>query len=271
MQKPRPIAESNPEAWESIRYIFTDIDDTLTTEGRLTADAYLMMERLSARGVGIIPVTGRPAGWCDMIARFWPVRAVVGENGAFYFRYDHAARQMIRVFSDSAENRACNAERLQAVLEEVLATIPGAAAAADHAYRETDLAIDFCEDVPRLPDVAIDRIVEIFHNAGAVAKVSSIHVNGWFGDHNKASMTRKLLRDELGIDDASPEAQEICAFIGDSPNDAEMFGTFSKSVGVANLKNLIARCEALPAWMTENNSGAGFCDFADLVLEAKRP
>lgn len=270
MQRPRPIAASSPQDWQPLRYVFTDIDDTLTSDGRLTAAAYSMMERLSSHGVGVVPVTGRPAGWCDMIARFWPVRAVVGENGAFYFRYDHDVRQMIRVFSDSAEARAEAAERLRAVRDEVLSAVPGAAVAADQAYRETDLAIDFSEDVPRLADQEIDRIVSIFRKAGAVAKVSSIHVNGWFGDHTKASMTGQLLRDEFGVDAASPEAQEICAFIGDSPNDAEMFGAFRKSIGVANLKNLMERCESLPAWVTERDSGAGFCEFANLVVAAKR-
>lgn len=269
MRQPKPIGEAGSEVWQPLRYIFTDIDDTLTSDGRLTADVYAMLEKLSAIGIGVVPVTGRPAGWCDMIARFWPVRAVVGENGAFYFSYDDELRKMTRVFSDTAETRATNRQRLQDICDEVLASVDGAAVASDQAYRETDLAIDFSEDVPRLDDAAIDRIVDICRSAGAVAKVSSIHVNTWFGDHNKASMTRRLMREEFDLDDGSQEADEVCAFIGDSPNDAEMFAAIKKSVGVANLNDLIDRCEALPAWIATRRSGSGFREFAELVLDAR--
>jgi HAD superfamily hydrolase (TIGR01484 family) len=269
VRQPRPIGEAELQEWQPLRYIFTDIDDTLTSDGRLTADVYAILEKLSAVGIGIVPVTGRPAGWCDMIARFWPVRAVVGENGAFYFSYDAKNRRMIRAFSDNAETRANNRLRLQNIRDEVLATISGAAVASDQAYRETDLAIDFAEDVPRLCDAQIDQIVDICRSAGAVAKVSSIHVNCWFGEHNKASMTRQLMRDKFGLPNGSPEAHNVCAFIGDSPNDAEMFAALKKSVGVANLNELIDRCEAIPRWITRQNSGAGFREFAQLVLDAK--
>jgi HAD superfamily hydrolase (TIGR01484 family) len=197
------------------------------------------------------------------------VRAVVGENGAFYFSYDAKQRRMTRAFSDTAETRATNRERLQNIRDEVLAAVDGAAVASDQAYRETDLAIDFSEDVPRLGDAQIDQIVSICRSAGAVAKVSSIHVNTWFGNHNKASMTRQLMREELGLNDNSTLAHEVCAFIGDSPNDAEMFAAHKKSIGVANLCDLVDRCEALPTWITQQRSGAGFFEFAQLVLKAK--
>jgi HAD superfamily hydrolase (TIGR01484 family) len=270
MSSPRPIATSCHDDWKPLRYIFTDIDDTLTTDGQLTASVYQTLETLSRSGLDVIPVTGRPAGWCDMIARFWPVRAVVGENGAFYFCYDRDARSMHRVFSDDQATRLANKQRLVAICDAVLAAVPGAAVAADQAYRHTDLAIDFSEDVPRLSDGAIDEIVGIFHEAGAVAKVSSIHVNGWFGAHNKSSMTDRLAQDEFDLNIEQAEHNEICAFVGDSPNDAEMFGAFRKSVGVANLAGLIDRCQALPTWITTADSGAGFCEFAELVLLAKQ-
>ena len=88
-----PIMECPAEHWAAIRGIFMDIDDTITTESRLTSDVFLAIEKLTAAGLSVVPITGRPAGWCDMIARMWPVDAVIGENGAFYFRPD---RQAIR-------------------------------------------------------------------------------------------------------------------------------------------------------------------------------
>ena len=213
-----PLDSFPVAARRRIRGVFTDIDDTLTTEGQLTAAAYGALERLRVAGLLVVPITGRPAGWCDHIARMWPVDAVVGENGAFYFRYDATARKLVKRFLASAEERAANRRRLEAVRDRILAAVPGAALASDQLYREADLAIDFCEDVPPLPRADVDRIVALFGEAGATAKVSSIHVNGWFGSYDKLGMTRILLRECFAIDlDAERDA---FVFAGDSPNDA---------------------------------------------------
>ena len=187
-----------------------DIDGTITTAGRLGAAAYGALERLQTAGLLVIPVTGRPAGWCDLIARFWPVDAVVGENGALYFRYDHERRRMIRGFARSDAERAQDRERLRAIGEEVLRAVPGAAIAADQLYRDTDLAIDYCEDVPPLPPDAVQRIHALLTARGLTAKVSSIHVNAWFGTHDKLSMTRRLMREQFGVDlDAERDALRL--------------------------------------------------------------
>ena len=164
--------------------VLTDIDDTLTTSGRLDASAYRAMERLHAAGLYVVPITGRPAGWCDHIARMWPIDGVVGENGAFYFRYEHARRRMIRRYAQDRDERERHRRRLVELAQRILAVVPGAAVAADQPYRETDLAIDYREDVSPLGEEAVRQIVGEFERAGATAKVSSIHVNGWFGDYD---------------------------------------------------------------------------------------
>ena len=106
------------------------------------------MERLRAAGKLVIPITGRPAGWCDHIARMWPVDAVVGENGALYMRYDAAARKLERRFVADEPTRRVHRDRLAAIADKIVAAVPGSALASDQRYRETDVAIDFCEDVP---------------------------------------------------------------------------------------------------------------------------
>src|SRR5262249_57511345 len=80
-----PLDSFPMAARRRIRGVLADIDDTITTDGKLTAAAYGALERLQAAGFRVVPITGRPAGWCDHIARMWPVDAVVGENRAFYF------------------------------------------------------------------------------------------------------------------------------------------------------------------------------------------
>lgn len=263
----RPLAELPRADAGRIRFVLTDLDDTLTTEGRLTADSYAALEKLAAAGIAVIPVTGRPAGWCDLIARFWPVAAVVGENGAFYFRYDHAARRMIRRFWADETTRRESRAKLAALEAEILAAVPGTAVSADQPYRAADLAIDFREDVAPLPYDAAERVVALFEAAGARAKVSSIHVNGWYGDYDKLAMTKALFV-EIFARDLGGARDEI-AFIGDSPNDAPMFRFFPLAVAVANIHAFADRLADLPAFVTRASSGAGFVEFAEALRAAR--
>jgi hypothetical protein len=258
----KPLDEWLPTG--PIRGVFCDLDDTLTTDGRLTAAAYAALERLHDAGFTVVPITGRPAGWCDHIARMWPVDAVVGENGAFYFRYDRVARKLEKRFRDDAATRERNRARLAAVRDRILAEVPGAAAASDQLYREADLAIDYCEDVPRLGEAAIDRIVAIMREEGMTAKVSSIHVNGWFGEYDKLGMTRTLMRERFAVELDARRTEYV--FIGDSPNDSPLFAYFPHAIGVANVRRFAGRVDCWPAFVTREPAGAGFAEVAARLL-----
>ncbi len=265
----KPLADFPAEARRAIRVVLTDIDDTLTTRGKLPAASYGAMERLRAAGLLVVPVTGRPAGWCDHIARMWPVDAVVGENGAFWFRYDEGARKLVKRYVVGERERGLRRARMQAIAERVLAEVPGSAIASDQPYREADLAIDFCEDVPALPLEQVARIVAIMQAEGLTAKASSIHVNGWFGGYDKLSSARLMMREEFAIDlDA---CRETVAFCGDSPNDQPMFGFFPHAVGVANVRAMAELMTVLPAWVTPSEGAAGFVELAEALIAAQRP
>jgi HAD superfamily hydrolase (TIGR01484 family) len=263
----RPLEELDSGALARVRGVLADIDDTLTTDGRLTAQAYAALAALHEAGYLVVPVTGRPAGWCDHIARMWPVAAVVGENGAFYFAYDRAARRLVKRFRDDDATRERHRRQIAAVRDRILAEVPGTALASDQLYREGDLAIDYCEDVPRLDDAAVDRIVALMRAAGMTAKVSSIHVNGWFGDYDKLGMTRTLLEERAGVD--LDRNRDRYVFVGDSPNDAPLFAYFPLSVGVANVRRFAARLEHAPAFVTAEESGTGFAELAARILAAR--
>ena len=263
----KPIASFPAETARRIVCILTDIDDTLTTDGHLPAASYAALEKLRGAGLAVVPVTGRPAGWCDMIARFWPVDGVIGENGAFYFRHDPVARKMVRKFIATEAERVVNRRKLLALGERILSEVPGAAISADQLYREADLAIDVCEDVPPLSRAAVDRIVWLFENAGGIAKVSSIHVNGWFGRYDKLAMTRIFLRERLGLD--LDTARDRIVFCGDSPNDAPMFGFFPNACGVANVRDFEGAIAATPAFIASKRGGDGFVEIAERILSAR--
>lgn len=251
----------------AIDVVLLDIDDTLTSNGRIVGSAFQGLEDLYAAGMFIVPVTGRPAGWCDLIARQWPVNGVVGENGAFYYSYDLKARSMNRVYALDQDVRTANRQAYEALAEKILAEVPGSAVSADQSFRATDLAIDFCEDVPRLAREDILRIKSIFEQAGANAKISSIHVNGWFGRYDKLTMTRRFLRDFGGID-IDRERQRV-VFCGDSPNDAPMFAHFPNACGVANVRDYEAEIEVLPAYVTQQRGGRGFAELSQYLLQCR--
>ena len=250
---------------KNIKYVLTDIDDTLTNNGRLPAVAFTAMERLTMAGIKTIPITGRPAGWCDHIARMWPVDGLVGENGAFYFRYDDSLKKMQRRYFKSDEQRIADRKRLEKLKGEILHKVPGCRVSVDQAYREADLAIDYCEDIERLPDHDIDKIVSLFVNAGAQAKVSSIHVNGWFGDYDKLTMTAMMFEEVFG--QRLEEVKDQVIFSGDSPNDVPMFAYFPNSVGVANVKQFEGKMDHYPAWITEKEGGYGFAEMVKILLK----
>ncbi len=264
----RPLRDMPDPVAAAVTAVLADIDDTVTHDGRLPARAYRALEDLHQAGLAVALVTGRPAGWCDMIARFWPVDGVVGENGAFYFAYDRDAKRMRRVYDAGADRRRADRERLAALGERILAEVPGAALAGDQLYRETDLAIDFCEDVAPLGSEAIERICAIFAEAGATAKVSSIHVNGWYGQYDKLTTSRRLARDVLGLDLDRDRAQIV--YVGDSPNDAPMFGFFPNACGVANVMRFQGQLDAEPAWVCAAEGGHGFVEVAERILAARR-
>ena len=261
----RPLAEFPAAGRAAIRSVLADIDDTVTDDGCLPSASLAAMERLQAAGIRVVPVTGRPAGWCDHIARMWPVDAVVGENGALWFAYDRAARRMQAGFSRSEAQRHDDRRRLDELCRRILDDVPGAGLASDQFCRISDLAIDYREDVGPLPPDEVARIVALFEEAGATAKVSSIHVNGWFGDFDKLSMTRRCFA-EVFDDDLEGDG-DGCVFVGDSPNDQPMFAFFRHGVGVANVRDY--ELETPPAWVTEARAAAGFVELVESLLEAR--
>jgi len=263
----RPLSQMPAAAAARIHTVFSDIDDTLTTDGQLTVEAYAALAALRAAGLRVVLVTGRPAGWCDHIARMWPVDAVIGENGAFYFWYEASARKLMsrHVFDEAV--RAANTARLAEVRETILREVPGCALASDQFCRLYDLAIDFCEDVPPLPAGAVQRIIDLMERAGMTAKISSIHVNGWFGQYDKLSMAHLLMREHYGIE--LEAERERCVFVGDSPNDAPMFAYLPNAIGVANVARFDLPAGQAPAYVAAGAAGAGFAEVARFLIQAR--
>jgi len=265
MREPRPIREIPAELCRELESFFTDIDDTITEGGLLLAESFSALWDLHRAGLEVVVVTGRPAGWCDHIARMWPVAAVIGENGAFYYAYDREARRMHRRNLISEDERREGRRRLERVRERVLSEVPGCGIAADQAFRLVDLAVDFREDVEPLGPEAVASICRIAEEEGAVCKVSSIHVNCWYGSFDKVSGVRQFLADR-GRDLSEESLRRRVLFTGDSPNDEPMFRALPHTVAMANIAPFLPQLSFPPAYITRQESARGFVEAVEIIL-----
>ena len=255
-----PLSDWRPP--QGLIGVFTDIDDTLTTDGAITPDALQALTDLKAAGLCVVPITGRPVGWSEPFAAQWPVDAIVAENGAVALVQPHG-QPLHTLSQQDAATRAANFERMQQVLTRIEHTIPGAQRSQDSAGRETDIAIDHSE-FTHLPQAAIEQVVSTMQAAGMTATVSSIHINAWFGEHSKLSGARWIVQQLWGRDLQSEIDRWV--YVGDSTNDQVMFEHFTHSVGVANIRRFEAQLTHPPRYITPSERGAGFAEVAQHLL-----
>lgn len=259
--------EIPPELCRELCYFFADIDDTITEKGMLPICSYKALWLLFQNNINIIPVTGRPAGWCDHIARMWPVKAVIGENGAFYFSYDRKKKRMHRIYLTTTAQRLKASKKLKVIKEKVLTLIPKARIAADQSFRIADLSIDYREDIEPLARKEVKQICKIIRDHGATYKVSSIHINCWYGNFDKLKCLKKYLYDQTGKD--LLELKNKILYIGDSPNDEPLFKALYNTAAVANIKDFFSDLKHLPKYITTHSSARGFAQAVDIILKKR--
>lgn len=253
---------------QNVRGICFDIDDTFSTHGKITAEAFDALWRAYHAGLVLVPVTGRPAGWCDHFARFWPVHAVIGENGAFSFFMQDGVRKRLNTPMQWTHEQA--RAKLADLQQRIVETYPHVQWSSDQPYREYDLAIDVYEDVEPWPDADVEALIQMCEQAGAEVKLSSVHVNVWFGDYDKyAGFQHWLARKAPGAPENVSHDPAQWIYMGDSPNDDPMFARFETSVGVANVLPFKDRMECGPTWVTDGEGGAGFSEVIHSLLDRR--
>ena len=264
----QPLASLPTARLAALRGVLTDIDDTLTHNGAIEPAALLALHQLQAAGVPVIAITGRPVGWSLPFALAWPVAAIVAENGAVLLRRSGKAQgqgtAVQQDFVADAPSRAANTLRLQACAQAVLAAVPGAHLAQDSAGRLTDIAVDHSE-FHHLTAAQMDQVMALMRAHGLTATVSSIHINGWIGEHNKYSAAAWAVLAVLGAQ--FEPAQWV--YLGDSTNDQVMFERMPLSVGVANIARFVPQLLCLPAYVTRAERGQGFAELAAALLAAR--
>jgi HAD superfamily hydrolase (TIGR01484 family) len=257
-----PLARCPRPVLAALRGVLTDFDGTLTTRGRLEPATYQALSDLRAAGLFVAVVTGRPAGWGELVARTFPVDACVVENGGLAMFLEEG-RLVRRYYRPDAAGRARDRRRLSRLVREVMAVVPGARLSGDSRYTEVDLAIDWNEEA-RLAPAKARRLERLCRERGASAVRSSVHVNVWLGGFDKRTACEDLLRERAGGHDLAR-----FAYVGDAPNDAPMFAAFPASFGVADVRASAAEMDALPRWVARARGGAGFREIATAILEAR--
>jgi HAD superfamily hydrolase (TIGR01484 family) len=248
-----------------VRAVFTDVDGTLTSRGLLNSLAVRAIEWLVAHRVKVVLVSGRPSGWGECWARQLPVSGVIVENGGLYFAWrDH---RLERVYAESEPARARNRKKLQGLVKAALRATPGARLSSDSVATEVDLAIDYAEDAQLGPKAA-DKLEKFLHARGVKAVRSSVHVNCWLGDFDKATMVRKFLKHEWSTTLGKNDPRFV--YVGDSFNDAPLFKAFSLSVGVANVAEVLETIDHPPRFITRGREGKGFGELADAVTRGRK-
>jgi HAD superfamily hydrolase (TIGR01484 family) len=245
-----------------VRGVFSDIDDTLTHEGVVVLDAYAALLRAREAGLRTVLVTGRPAGWAEVLASLWPVDAAIAENGGI--AYVRRGRRLERLYFEAGDPVA-DAARLAALADEILTTYPFARRADDSALRVTDVAFDIGEN-QHLPATDIEAITAHCRRLGARTLVSSVHAHACFHTADKARMSARVA--ELLWSEPEAEVAAHYAFVGDSPNDQAAFAFFSTSIGVANVARYAAVLSPPPRYVTPSPNGRGFAEAIDALLAA---
>ena len=256
------LALCPPECLRAVTGVLTDIDDTLTAQGRIAPAALVALERLHASDLPVIAITGRPSRWSEPFAMDWPVAAIVAENGAVMLRRDGGRLRFD--FTQDEPTRAANAERLRICAREVLARVPGAKLATDSAGRLTDIAVDHSE-FAQLGAAQIEQVCTVMREHGLHATVSSIHINGWIGEHSKWTAAQWAVETALG----RPFDAGQWLYVGDSTNDQLMFERMPLTVGVANIARFVPQLKVLPTYVTQAERGEGFAELVAALLAAQ--
>lgn len=262
----KPLSTWPETARTNIVGVFTDIDDTLTTEGAITADALQALHDLKVLGLLVIPITGRPVGWSIPFASTWPVNAMVAENGAVALILNRPTNQVDKIYQQDLATRTRNFQEMQRIAKRVLQEIPGTVMAQDSPGRETDIAFDHSE-FHHLSQEQIQQVLKLLKEEGMTATVSSIHINAWFGDHNKWHGAQWILKELTGRDLKQEIDQWV--YVGDSTNDQVMFEHFTHSVGVANIRRFEKALKHLPKYIAQQERGAGFAEVAAQLRDSQ--
>ena len=253
-----PIVALSPAAARALEGVLFDLDDTLLDHGQLGEAAYSALFRLRESGLRLVAVTGRPAGWADVLLRQWPLDAAVAENGAVLFHRTPAG--IVRLDAVSPEEREQRRSKLDGIVALVSKSFPELHPADDVAARHSDFTFDIGEH-RRVAASVVAAAARLGRQHGAATQQSSVHLHLSLDRDDKASGVVRLLCRVFGADPSA--CRHRYAYLGDSENDAACFAFFRTSIGVANLAG---RPTLRPRFVTTAPRGRGFAEAASVIV-----
>ena len=255
----KPLSKLHQKKIEKVKVLMFDLDGTFVGNNILKSSTYRSLEKLRLHGIKAVVVTGRPAGWCDLIAKWWPVDSVIGENGALSFGMLNGKMQ--REIFDTAISLEESNKLLDSLFKDIKSNYEGVHLTTDQPFRQWDMALDISEEYS-MDMEEVKKIYDFCISKGANAAISNIHLNIWYGKYNKCAMALRILENwNMNI--------EECIYIGDSPNDAPMFKVFPLSVGVSSVKEYTDFMSDFPSYITNNDANQGFEELVNLILATK--
>lgn len=263
----KPVSDIPDQLCADLEFLFTDIDDTITKDGMMPYKTLQNMYQLQKSGIKVVLVTGGPAGWCDYFARMWPVSGVIGENGAFYFSFNHDEKKMLRKFlitEKEIENFKLNLNKLE---RRVLAEVQECRISVDQIFRLTDLAIDIGRDGEVPSENVLQKLYSIIDEEGVRHKTSSVHINCWCGNYDKLSCLKVFMDDFSSVEEG--EKYSNILYVGDAPNDEPIFAGIKNTVAVANIKRYVSKLTNKPTYITSGESADGFNELVEILLDKR--
>lgn len=238
-----------------IKYIISDVDDTITRDGKLYPRVLDAVYRAKCSGRSIILVTGGSTGWADGYIRQWPVDAVIAESGAVFLCHNRDGS------INSLINPAIKQDEVMQKRRKLIEYTAPYPFSSDQCVRIFDIAYDKAGMSPS-EIKALKNILVMF---GASWAESSIHINAWFGNYSKKSALKHFMENALGIKEE--EYLERGIYMGDSFNDQPLFEYFPLSIGMHTVEDNRDKFTSLPAYITKGTSGEGWVEMVDSLVE----
>lgn len=257
IQNSLAIAEAvKTNVLQDIRLVATDMDGTLTQDGKFTTLLLQSLEKLAKNQIDVVIVTGRSAGWVEGIAHYLPIMGAIAENGGLFYTGD---RQEILV---AIEDFKSHREQLAQMFQLLQSKFPQIQESADNRFRLTDWTFD----LTGLTTSQLQQMNSLCQANGWGFTYSTVQCHIKLPQQNKASSLQQVLKQHC----ADLTLKQVVT-VGDSPNDESLFdlARFPLSVGVANVLDYSQQLQHQPVYVTSKYEAEGFDELVELILKQK--
>lgn len=239
------------------RLIATDMDGTLTQQGKFTASLLQAFEDLSAAGIPVLIVTGRSAGWVSGLATYLPIAGAIAENGGLFYPEHSAEPRLLTALPDLVQHR----QQLANAYQNLKSKFPQIQESTDNQFRLTDWTFDNRD----LTVSQLESLATLCSSLGWGFTYSSVQCHIKPASQDKAVGLIQVLQKYF----PQYKLEEVLT-VGDSPNDASLFNPelFPLSVGVANVLDYADELIYKPAYVTTASEGKGFCELVRYLYKS---